>query len=138
MDYATSALAIERFDRRAVEYREKVASVTRYDDMNALFCDLLPQGGQVLDAACGPGNITKFLLARRPDLHVLGIDLAPRMIEVASVENPSAEFLVHDCRDLRGLGRRFHGIVCAFGFPYLSAAEVDAFIADAGATRCHL
>ncbi len=34
---------------------------------------------------------------------------------------------------MRTLGRRFHGIVCAFGLPCMNAGEVTALIADAAA-----
>jgi len=31
---------------------------------------------RVLDAACGPGSASRYLLAQRPELQLLGIDLA--------------------------------------------------------------
>ena len=58
--------------------------VTLYDDSYKQFCELLPlERARVLDAACGPGNVSRYLLAQRPNLDLLGIDLAPRMVELA-------------------------------------------------------
>jgi cyclopropane fatty-acyl-phospholipid synthase-like methyltransferase len=71
-------------------------------------------------------------MAQRPDLDLLGIDLAPRMVELARAAVPSAHFAVHDCRQLADLQRRFDGIICAFGLPYLSGQEATAFVKAAG------
>jgi Methyltransferase domain len=67
-------------------------------------------------------------MAQRPDLDLLGIDLAPRMVELAREAVPTAQFSVHDCRHLGDLKRYFDGIICAFGLPYLSPEEATAFI----------
>lgn len=45
------------------------------------FADMVPEGGLVLDAGCGPGRVAA-LLARR-GLDVVGIDLAPAMVRIA-------------------------------------------------------
>jgi len=103
--------------------------LTLYDESYLKFCELLRPGhARVLDAACGPGNVSRCLMAHRPDLDLLGIDLAPRMVELAREAVPSARFAVHDCRRLAELQRRFDGIICAFGLPYLSPEEASAFI----------
>ena len=124
----------ELFNKHARLYREKYMHLTLYDQTYDKFCNLLTKrGAHVLDAACGPGNVARWLLNRRPDLQVLGIDLAPKMIELAREATPLARFAEHDCRDLLGLGKSFDGIICAFGFPYLSREEVLQFIASAAA-----
>jgi len=103
--------------------------LARYHESYRKFCELLMPGrARVLDAACGPGNVSRCLLAQRPDLDLLGIDLAPRMAELAREAVPSSQFAVHDCRRLADLQRRFNGIICAFGLPYLSPEEVSGFI----------
>lgn len=100
-----------------------------YDESYRKFCELLRPGrARVLDAACGPGNVSRYLMAQRPELDLLGIDLAPRMVELAREAAPSAQFAVHDCRHLADLEQRFDGIICAFGLPYLSPEEASAFI----------
>jgi 2-polyprenyl-3-methyl-5-hydroxy-6-metoxy-1,4-benzoquinol methylase len=127
MDHCEISASV--FHKHAGLYREKFMDLTMYHDSYLEFCRWLKPGrARVLDAACGPGNVSRFLLSQRPDLDLLGIDLAPAMVELAQETAPSAQFAVHDCRRLTALGRRFDGIICAFGLPYLSEPEAAAFI----------
>ena len=127
------AISASVFDKLADGYRDKFMGLTMYDDSYRAFCELLRHGrARVLDAACGPGNVSRYLVAQRPDLHLLGIDLAPRMVELAREAVPSSHFAVHDCRHLADLRLRFDGIICAFGLPYLSGKEAAAFTRAAG------
>jgi SAM-dependent methyltransferase len=126
------AISASTFHKHADLYRDKYMDLTLYDDFYRDFCELLRQGrARVLDAACGPGNVSRYLMAQRPDLDLLGIDLAPRMVELARAAVPSAHFAVHDCRHFADLKLRFDGIICAFGLPYLSSEEATAFISAA-------
>lgn len=133
-----SAISAGVFDKHADAYRAKYMDLALYDASYDLFCSALARRGggrgrggarvRVLDAACGPGNAARYLLSQRPDLELLGIDLAPRMVALAGEAVPAARFAVHDCRRLEELGERFDGILCAFGLPYLSCDEAAAFI----------
>jgi SAM-dependent methyltransferase len=128
-----SGISASTFHKLADLYRDKFIDLTLYDDSYREFCQLLRGGrARVLDAACGPGNVSRYLMAQRPDLDLLGIDLAPRMAELAREAVPLAQFAVHDCRHLADLKLRFDGIICAFGLPYLSREEATAFIRAAG------
>ena len=51
---------------------------------------------RVLDVGCGPGHLTRNLA---PDVSVTGIDLSPRMLEVASSERPQGRYELHDLHD---------------------------------------
>lgn len=127
MDHSASSASV--FHKLADGYREKFMDLALYDDSYREFCQLLRPGrARVLDVACGPGNVARYLIAQRPELQLLGIDLAPRMVELARAAVPSARFTVHDCRKLAALNSRFDGIICAFGLPYLSREEAAAFI----------
>jgi predicted TPR repeat methyltransferase len=120
------------FHKLAELYRDKYMGLAIYDDSYREFCERLKPGrARVLDAACGPGNVSRYLMAQRADLDLLGIDLAPRMVELAHEAVPLAHFAVHDCRRMLELQLRFDGIICAFGLPYLSRAEAVAFISAA-------
>ncbi len=125
-------LAVEAFDLRAGLYQEKFMDVGLYHVSLDLFCQLVaPVGAELLELACGPGNVTRYLLEKRPDLRILGTDLSPNMIELATRNNPAATFQLLDCRAPLSLGRRFDAILCGFGLPYLTREEAVQLIADA-------
>ena len=129
----TCQFSVNTFDRLAETYAGKYLALDTYDAYYRQFCSHVPrQGATVLDAACGPGNVSAFLVRERPDLQVLGIDLAPNMVRLAQAHVPSASFLVYDCRHLVDLGRVFDGIAYAFGLNYLNQEEAEQFFRSLG------
>jgi 2-polyprenyl-3-methyl-5-hydroxy-6-metoxy-1,4-benzoquinol methylase len=86
---------------------------------------------EVLELGCGPGNITRYLLAQRAELRVLGTDLAPRMLELARTNNPGATFELLDARQIIRLDRSFDAIVCGYCLPYLTPEECRTLVRDA-------
>lgn len=123
--------AIELFDVHALTYQEKYMGVGLYGDTLDRFCDLIAEkNAAILDIACGPGNITRYLLDKRPDFQILGIDLSPKMLELAAVNNPGARFESVDIKEVNQIKERYEGIVCGFGLPYLSKKEALQFIQD--------
>ncbi|MCI4673719.1 class I SAM-dependent methyltransferase [Candidatus Mycolicibacterium alkanivorans] len=44
---------------------------------------LLPPGGRILDLGIGSGRALSAVLRRRPDVHAVGVDLAPNMLATA-------------------------------------------------------
>jgi len=78
-------------------------------------------GGTVLDVGCGMGEpIARYLLER--GVGVVGIDVAPSMIELCRTRFPDSEWLVADMRTLE-LGRRFDGLVAWDSFFHLGADD---------------
>jgi ubiquinone/menaquinone biosynthesis C-methylase UbiE len=69
----------EAYDRRAGKLFRGVYRRVAEDVAAAA-----PTGGAVLDAGCGSGRLAIEIARRRPDLHLHGIDLEPRMVEVAT------------------------------------------------------
>lgn len=127
-----SKLAVAVFDKRADEYEQKFMDVSHYSESLDLFCDYLPGNRtDILEVACGPGNITAYLLNKRKDLKILGLDLAPNMIMLAQKNNPEASFLLMDCRDIKQLHKKYDGIVCGFCLPYLNKEEAIQLIENA-------
>ena len=125
-------MAVQVFDKRANDYQTKYMDVSLYHASFDLFCDrIATDNAAVLELACGPGNITKYLLHKRPDLNILGIDLAPNMIELARINNPMAIFQVMDCRKISRLGQKYDAIMCGFCLPYLSREEAIQLIKEA-------
>lgn len=127
-----SALSAQVFDRNAELYQSKYMDLDLYDETYARLAGDLPPGAQVLDAACGPGTVARRLMHWRPDIDLLGTDLAPRMVELARAAVPQARFEVGDCRELPGEVAAWDAIVCAFGLPYLSPEDARGFILRAG------
>jgi SAM-dependent methyltransferase len=123
--------AARLFDKHADLYQSKYMDTALYHDSFDRFCAAVErENAAILDLACGPGNVTQYLLQQRPDFKILGLDLAPRMLELAQLNNPGAEFRLLDCRAVGRLEQRFDGVMCAFGLPYLSKEESLALIGD--------
>lgn len=123
----------ETWNKGAAAYQAKFMDLTLYNHTYDVFCAALakPQA-KVLDIGCGPGNITKYLLSKRPADTLFGIDIAPNMIALAQKNNPGASFAVMDMRQLGDLQTKFDGIVAGFCLPYLPHQDLHAFIA-----ACH-
>lgn len=125
-------IAIGVFDKLAKLYQEKFMDVNLYGDTFDFFCDTIEkQNAELLEIACGPGNITKYLLNKRPDLKIFGIDLAPGMIELAQINNPNARFQLMDCRKIGTINKKFDAIMCGFCLPYLTKDETIKLLNDA-------
>lgn len=132
MDHAKIASGI--FNKHATAYMNKFMNVDLYADSFNLFCDAIKkQNPSVLEIACGPGNISKYLLARKNDFKILGLDLAPNMIDLAKQNNPAAEFKVMDGREISSLNKNFDAVMCGFCLPYLSMQETHKLISDCSA-----
>jgi cyclopropane fatty-acyl-phospholipid synthase-like methyltransferase len=129
MDALTETIAT--FDKYAAEYQSKYMDHGPYVATYGPLSELLAADASILDAACGPGNIARFLLEEFPDRSLHGIDLSPNMVARARRNNPTATFEVMDCRQILSLGRRYDAIVAGFCFPYLTRDETGTFISDA-------
>lgn len=127
----TYQITFQSWDKVAALYQDKFMELDLYNDTYDLFCDLLhQQHAKVLEIGCGPGNITRYILNKRPDITLEAIDIAPSMIELAKINNPAAHFQVMDCRDIDTLSVKYDAILCGFCLPYLEKADVIKFVKD--------
>ncbi|MBF4472157.1 MULTISPECIES: class I SAM-dependent methyltransferase [Flavobacterium] len=114
----------ETWNKIASLYEEKFMNLDLYDKTYDFICDsILKEKAEILEIGCGPGNITKYLLSKRPDFNIHGIDIAPNMIELAKKNNPAASFSVMDIRHISELIAKYDGIICGFCLPYLSHSD---------------
>ncbi|HEU4470920.1 MAG TPA: class I SAM-dependent methyltransferase [Flavisolibacter sp.] len=126
----TSKLNVEIYDRYVENYVDKFMDLDLYRDTFDYLLNSIAEGGAVLELGCGPGNVVRYMSSKRPDLRILGIDLSPRMIEVAAAVNPGAEFRLMDIRHAGELEGHFDAVVSAFSIPYLSSGDVAAVFAE--------
>jgi ubiquinone/menaquinone biosynthesis C-methylase UbiE len=125
-------IAVEVFDKGAEAYQAKFMDLKNYHGTFDFFCESVKkENAEILELGCGPGNITHYLLSKRPDFKITGTDLAPRMLELARMNNPAATFELMDCRDILKPGKNFDGLVFGFCFPYISKEDVLQIVADA-------
>ncbi len=120
----------ELFNKYARSYSEKFMDVSMYAQTLDLFYTHLPGNCSVLDIACGPGNIARYLHDKMPGIKITGIDLAPDMLDIAREIVPAEEFLLMDCRDMSLLPTLYDGIVCAFVLPYLGKEDALKLMLD--------
>lgn len=119
------------FNEKAQEYFDKYADLENYNDSLDQFCNLLPDDSAILELACGPGNITKYLLSQRSDFKILASDFAEEMLKITRRENPSVQTLELDLLKLKEVDSKFDGIICGFGLPYISKEEAINLIREA-------
>lgn len=124
-------VTLDTFNRLADKYESKFMNFDFYFDTYDTFCELVNKANaKIFEIACGPGNITKYLLGKRPDYKIYGIDLAPNMVSLAKKNNPDATFEVMDSRHISNVQGEYDAIMCGFCTPYLSKSDVIKLIKD--------
>jgi len=113
-------------DRLADSYHAFFASVTALAAEPLLTAADVGTGMKVLDAACGSGVVA--MRAARLGALVTGVDLAPRMLALASRLNPGCAFREASVDSMPFDDGAFDAVVCAFGighFPDPPAAVAE-------------
>ena len=113
-------------DRLAESYAEVFTPITGLAVEDLLDAANVGTGTRVLDVACGPGNVCQA--ARRRGAEVLGVDLSPRMVEVAERLIPDGKFRIADVASLPFEKTSFDAVVCNFGlghFPHPEASVAE-------------
>ena len=121
----------ETWNKIAGLYEDKFMDLDLYNETYDFICNsLVKEKATILELGCGPGNITKYLLSKRPDFDLFGTDIAPNMIELAKKNNPSARFAVLDIRHIDQIKTTFDAVICGFCLPYLSPNDSKKLIYD--------
>ena len=123
--------AVDIFNKLAQGYQDKFMDVSLYHDSFDVFCShIKKENASILELACGPGNITQYLLKKRADLNILGTDLAANMLNLAQINNPQASFQLLDSRKILNINKVFDAVMCGFCLPYLTKEEALQLITD--------
>ena len=85
----------------------------------------------LLDCGCGTGPMISLLYEKDPGKHYTGIDLTPRMIEIARAkELPGTEWVVGDCEALPFADNSFDVIICSNSFHHYQSCASSRRAAD--------
>lgn len=112
------------FSRHAVAYQRRLEDIMSRDESVGraraiVLVDARP-GMRILDLACGPGNLSRRLADKvSPGGEIVGIDLAPGMIELArSAHIANSRFEVMDIEQLGFADGTFDAAICGHGFQF--------------------
>jgi ubiquinone/menaquinone biosynthesis C-methylase UbiE len=110
----------DHFDAIAGDYdRWKERSSYYYELLADAFREFVPLGATVLEIGCGTGTLLASLRPRRG----VGVDISPKMVEIAAAKFPGLSFLISDAEAL-DLGKTFE---------YIIVPDVIEHLSDVGA-----
>ena len=119
------------YDRLAEEYTRRIfheLDGKPFDrDLLDHFASVVGEG-RVCDLGCGPGHVARYLHDRGCD--VIGIDLSPRMIEMARQLNPEVEFRVGDLAALELEDGSLAGVVAFYSLIHLQPGQLAAALIE--------
>jgi len=113
-------LSIKEFTKAAEIYESDNAGV--YNMCKKDYPDVLAELEKepftdLLDCGCGTGPMLTLLHKKYPDKHYTGIDLTPKMIEVAKRKNmKNVELIVGDCENMPFADNSFDVVICCESF----------------------
>jgi len=109
-------------DALAKSYHAFFSAVTALATNPLLDAVRLRPGTRLLDVASGPGALTAEAANR--GAYSVGVDLSPRMIELAQRLYPALEFREADVEHLPFPDHAFDAVVCAFGLGHFPQPEL--------------
>ena len=107
------------FDAFAPDYVELFMDLKQYATGINDFVQRLGDNPSLLDLGCGPGNIASAVFKSNQNAKVIGVDLSPKMIELAKTYVPKGEFFIGDISAPSDFGSNFDGVILGFILPYL-------------------
>ncbi|MHB8611476.1 MAG: class I SAM-dependent methyltransferase [Candidatus Dormibacteraceae bacterium] len=122
------------FSRHALAYQQRLEQVMARGEargrMRVLELVEARPGMRVIDLACGPGTLSRRLMQSvSPGGAIVGVDLAPGMIELARESIPGAHFEVMDIERLEFTDGSFDAAVCGHGLQF--APDLGAALREA-------
>ncbi|MER5777767.1 class I SAM-dependent methyltransferase [Streptomyces sp. NPDC002039] len=124
----------ESYDTIAADYVERVPSPDRLDPLSramlTAFTDLVRAAGSlpVADLGCGPGRLTAHLAAR--GVTAFGVDLSPRMIELARAAHPDVRFVEGSMHAMDLADARLGGILAWYSTHHTPPASLPDLFAE--------
>ena len=122
----------DSYDQVAGEYAARIFHELEHKPMDRELLDRFAAEvrglGTACDMGCGPGHVAQYLHKR--GVHVLGIDLSPRMVEQARQLNPGIEFQQGNMSSLDVENEAWGGIVAFYSIIHIPRAEVISVLRE--------
>lgn len=120
-------LSIKEFTKAAQVYESDHAGIYEIckDDYPQMLEELQSESFEdVLDVGCGTGAVLELLHGEYPEKRLTGLDLTPRMIEVARAKQlENIRFIVGDAEALPFESRSFDAVLCSNSFHHYPHPE---------------
>lgn len=128
----TPKTIVSSYDSLSEEYEARIADELEGKPLDR---DLLRRLGEfagprgpICDLGCGPGHVAGFLANYAADL--VGVDISPRMVEVASKRFPAISFQEADFSSLPFRDQYFAGIAAFYSLIHLNENELVTVLGE--------
>lgn len=114
---------IESYNRTAENFFSTIARLKNYNHTYDYIANRLNDGDTILDLACGPAQISRYLKDKK-NLNVVGVDLSSGMLDIARKNIPDGEFIEKSIIDFNN-GKSYDAAIIGFGIPFLNEEQVN-------------
>ncbi|MGI8328458.1 class I SAM-dependent DNA methyltransferase [Actinomadura scrupuli] len=125
-------MTAESYDRLALDYADRFLGELAGKPLDRLLLGLLAERvgglGPIADLGCGPGQVARHL--HDHGAPSLGMDLSPRMVEIAAQRHPGIGFQVGDMRALPVPDRSWGGIAAFYSIIHVPPSQLEGVFAE--------
>jgi SAM-dependent methyltransferase len=121
----------ESYDRLSDEYARRIYGELARKPLDRELLDRFARdtsGGLVCDAGCGPGQVARYL--RDAGANAIGLDLSPRMAEIARELNPAIQFQAGDMLALPFANDSLAGIAAFYAIVNIPETSLPAVFGE--------
>ena len=120
------------YDALADEYVSRIYHELEHKPLDrewlARFAATLGNPGPICDLGCGPGHVARYL--HKQGAQVLGVDLSPRMIELARRLNGGLEFHVGNMAALSVADGSWSGIAAFYSIIHIPPTQIASVLRE--------
>jgi ubiquinone/menaquinone biosynthesis C-methylase UbiE len=119
------------YDAVAERYAEEIGDELKDKPVDRAWLNCLvelAQAGTIADVGCGPGHVAAYLAEQGAT--VVGVDISPGMIAVASSRYPLIDFEIGSLLALPVGDAQWAGAVCPYSILHLAAEQRPAAFAE--------
>jgi len=121
---------IKFYSEYCSQFDEKIGSLNIYHESYTNFIKNAKRKSNLLDLACGPGNVSLFVKNILPGIDITCSDLSLEMLDLAKKKIGNAKFYKSDILNIEIPNRKYDLIICAFGIPYIESNELEKFVSE--------